>query len=93
MLKKAGVKFDDGYHELALIRMPKNPADLVTIVRDMFITRDVLHNENLVLRHGKNFKFYFDDEIDWTLDGECGGKHKFVEVTTKENAVTILVDD
>ena len=93
VLKKAGVKFDDGYHELALIRMPKNPADLVTIVRDMFITRDVLHNENLVLRHGKNFKFYFDDEIDWTLDGESGGKHKFVQVTTKENAVTILVDD
>ncbi len=93
VLKKAGVKFDDGYHELALIRMPKNPVDLITIVRDMFITRDVLHNENLVLRHGKNFKFYFDDEIDWTLDGESGGKHKFVEVTTKENAVTILVDD
>lgn len=93
VLKKAGVKFDDGYHELALIRMPKNPKDLVTIVRDMFVTRDVLHNENLVLRHGKNFKFWFENEIDWTLDGEYGGKHNFVEVTTKEHAVTILVDD
>ena len=93
VLKKAGVKFDDGYHELALIRMPKNPADLYTIVRDMFITRNVLDNENLVVKRGKNFKFYFDDEIDWTLDGESGGKHKFAQITTKENAVTILVDD
>jgi YegS/Rv2252/BmrU family lipid kinase len=93
VLKKAGVKFDDGYHELALIRMPKNPADLYTIVRDMFITRNVLDNENLVVKRGKSFKFYFDEEIDWTLDGESGGKHKFVEVTTKENAVTIFVDD
>ena len=93
VLKKAGVKFDDGFHELALIRMPKNPKDLVTIIRDMFVTRDVLHNENLVLRHGKNFKFWFEEEVDWTLDGEYGGKHSFVEVTTKEHAVTILVDD
>ena len=93
VLKKAGVLFDDGFHELALIRMPKNPADLYAIVRDMFVTRDVLHNENLVLRHGKNFKFWFEDEIEWTLDGEYGGKHSFVEVTTKEHAVTILVDD
>ena len=93
VLKKAGVEFDDGYHELALIRMPKNPKDLVTIVRDMFVTKDVLHNENLVLRHGKNFKFWFEDEVDWTLDGEYGGKHSFVEVVTKEHAVTILVDD
>ena len=58
MLKKAGVKFDDGYHELALIRMPKNPADLFTIVRDVFITRNVLDNKNLVVKKGKNFNSF-----------------------------------
>lgn len=93
VLKKAGVEFDDGYHELALIKMPKNPKDLVSVIKDMFVTRDVLHNENLVLRHGKNFKFWFDEEVEWTLDGEFGGKHSFAQVTTKENAVTILIDD
>ena len=93
MLTNAGVKFDDGLHELALIRMPKNPAQLVSIVKSMFITKDVLDNEYLVVKRGKNFKFYFDNEVDWTLDGESGGKHKFVEVITKEHAVTIMVDD
>ena len=92
MLTKAGVEFDDGLHELALIRMPENPKDLVTILRDMFVTRDLLHNENLVVRHGKNFKFYFEDKINWTLDGEKGGDHDYVEVKTLENAVTILVE-
>lgn len=92
VLTKAGVEFDDGLHELALIRMPKNPKDLVTILRDMFVTRDVLHNENLVLRHGKNFKFWFEKPVNWTLDGENGGDHDFVEVKTLENAVTILVE-
>lgn len=92
VLTKAGVEFDDGLHELALIRMPKNPADLVTILRDMFITKDVLHNEHIVVRHGKSFKFYFEKPVNWTLDGENGGDHDFVEVKTLENAVTILVE-
>lgn len=92
VLTKAGVEFDDGFHELALIRMPKNPADLVTILRDMFITKDVLHNEHIVVRHGKSFKFYFEKPVNWTLDGENGGDHDFVEVKTLENAVTILVE-
>lgn len=92
VLTKAGVEFDDGFHELALIRMPKNTGDLVTILRDMFITKDVLHNEHIVVRHGKNFKFWFEKPVNWTLDGENGGDHDFVEVKTLENAVTILVE-
>ena len=92
VLTKAGVEFDDGFHELALIRMPKNTGDLVTILRDMFITKDVLHNEHIVVRHGKNFKFWFEKPVNWTLDGENGGDQDFVEVKTLENAVTILVE-
>ena len=92
VLTKAGVEFDDGFHELALIRMPKNTGDLVTILRNMFITKDVLHNEHIVVRHGKNFKFWFEKPVNWTLDGENGGDHDFVEVKTLENAVTILVE-
>jgi len=93
VLTNAGVKFNDGLHELALIRMPKNPAELVSIVKAMFVTKDVLNNEHLVVKRGKSFKFYFDEPVDWTLDGESGGMHDFVEVTTKEHAVTIMVED
>lgn len=93
VLKKAGVKFDDGFHELALIRMPKNPADLFKILKDVFITGNILNNDSLIIKKGKNFKFRFDGEVDWTLDGEKGGKHSFVEITTKENAITVLVND
>ena len=93
VLKKSGVKFDDGLHELALIRMPKNPAQLASILKAMFVTRDVASNKYLVLRRGKKFKFYCDEEYEWSLDGEYGGKHKLAEITTKENAIRILVDD
>lgn len=93
VLKKAGVEFDDGYHELAMIRMPKNPAQLVSIVTAMFITRDVVNNDYLVVKKGKNFKFYFDDKVNWVLDGENGGYHDFAEIKTCENAITIFVGE
>ena len=90
VLKKSGVEFDDGLHELALIRMPKNPVQLVSILKAMFVTRDVMNNEYLVVKKGKNFKFYFEEDINWTLDGENGGNHSFAEVKTYENAVEIF---
>lgn len=90
VLKKSGVEFDDGLHELALIRMPKNPAQLASILNAMFVTRDVINNKYLVVKKGKNFKFYFEDEVNWTLDGENGGNHSFAEIKTQENAVEIF---
>lgn len=90
VLKKSGVEFDDGLHELALIRMPKNPAQLVSILNAMFITRDVINNKYLVVKKGKEFKFYFDNEVNWTLDGENGGNHSFAHIKTCENAVQIF---
>lgn len=90
VLKKSGVEFDDGLHELALIRMPKNPAQLVSILNAMFVTRDVINNKYLVLKRGKEFKFYFENEVNWTLDGENGGNHSFTHIKTYENAVKIF---
>ena len=90
VLKKSGVLFDDGFHELSLIRMPKNPAQLVSILNAMFITRNVMDNKYLVAKRGKEFKFYFDNEVNWTLDGENGGNHSYAHIKTYENAVKIF---
>ena len=93
VLKKSGVEFDDGLHELALIRMPKNPVQLVSILNAMFITRDVMNNKYLVVKKGKEFKFYFENEVNWTLDGENGGNHSFAHIKTCENAVKIFCNE
>lgn len=90
VLKKSGVLFDDGLHELALIRMPKNPVQLVSILNAMFVTRDVINNKYLVVKRGKEFKFWFENEVNWTLDGENGGNHSFAHIKTFENAVKIF---
>lgn len=92
VLENAGVSFNDGYHELALIRMPKNPKQLVSILSSM-LRKDVLDNEYLVVKRGKQFKFYFDEPVEWTLDGEFGGRHAYAEIGNMEKAVTILVSN
>lgn len=93
VLKKSGVEFDDGYHELAMIRMPENPAQLTSILNAMFVTRNVADNKYLVLKRGKKFRFTFDDKVNWVLDGENGGFHDSVEITTCENAIEIFVGE
>lgn len=91
VLEKAGVEFDDGYHELALIKMPKNPSQLASVLKTVFVTKDVLENKYLVIKRGKSFKFTFEQPVNWTLDGENGGDHLEAEIKTLDNAVTILV--
>ncbi len=93
VLTKSGVLFDDGLNELALIRMPKNPAQLASTLKAMFVTRDVMNNENIVVKKGKEFKFYFENEVGWTLDGENGGNHSFAHIKTYENAVKIFCNE
>ena len=92
VLENAGVSFDDGYHELALIKMPKNPAQLTSILTAM-LKKDVIDNPYIIIKKGKNFKFYFDEPVPWTLDGEYGGDHDYAEITNVEKAVTIMVNN
>lgn len=90
VLENAGVSFNDGYHELALIKMPRNPSQLASILTAM-LKKEVLDNEYIIVKRGKSFKFYFDEPVPWTLDGEYGGDHSYAEINNIEKAVTILV--
>ena len=92
VLENAGVDFCDGYHELALIKMPENPAQLTSILSAM-MKKEVLDNDYIIVKKGKKFKFTFEEPVDWTLDGEYGGSHSEAVIENMEKAVTILVDN
>ncbi len=90
VLHNIGVEFDDGYHELVLVRMFKNPAELLRLANDM-VHKTVAKNDNVIIRHCKHIKFMFDDPTPFTLDGEFGGDRTEVEARTLERAVKIMV--
>lgn len=90
VLHNMGVEFDDGYHELVLVKMFKNPAELLRLANDM-VHKTVADNDNVIIRHCKHIKFMFDDPTPFTLDGEFGGDQLEVNADTLEHAVKIMI--
>lgn len=86
---KEGVELNDGWFEVMLIKMPRNPVELNMILA-------ALVNENINVDYMYNFRtksmiVESDKEIPWTLDGEFGGSHTRVEIKNLHKAVEIMI--
>lgn len=90
VLYNMGVEFDDGLHELILVKMFKNVGDILGLVRSM-AKKDVINNELVTIRHCKNIKFIFDEPTAFTLDGEFGGEQTEVTATSLEKVVRMII--
>ena len=80
-LPKNMVKLDDGLFEVLLVRTPKNPADLQSILLSL-TTQNLAEGGPVVGFPAGRVTFTCDEPLPWTLDGEFGGEHS---VTTIEN--------
>ena len=83
------VLLDDGVFEVTLIKAPKNPLELNEIIAALTSRKDdtdLVHSFK-----SSNIKFYPEEIIPWTLDGEFGGDHKEVEIRNMHQALEIMV--
>lgn len=85
------VAFDDGLFEVTLIKTPKNPIALQEIIAALLI-------EQIDTKHMYTFKtgkiaFESLEEIPWTLDGEFGGEHDYVEIENLQQQFEIMVPE
>ena len=83
------IVFDDGLFEVTLIKAPKNPIELQEIIAALLI-------EQIDTKHMYTFKtgkitFESIEEIPWTLDGEFGGEHDYVEIENLQKQLEIMV--
>ncbi len=83
------VVFDDGLFEVTLIKKPKNPIELQEIIASLLI-------EQIDTKYMYTFKTGFItfeslEEIPWTLDGEYGGEHDYVEIKNMNKQLEIMV--
>lgn len=86
---KGDIDLNDGLFEVTLIKVPKNPMELNSILAALAIA-------DIDTKYMYNFKsgrliFESEEEVAWTLDGEYGGKHTRVELLNDREAVDILV--
>ena len=86
---KGKIALDDGLFEVTLIKMPKNPIELNSILAALAI-------RNIDTQYMYSFKssrlvIESEDEIAWTLDGEFGGAHRKVTLINEKQAMDIMV--
>lgn len=84
------VLLDDGVFEVTLIRKPKNLAELNGIIFSLTSQKDD-DTELIDSFKAESVKFYSEQIIPWTLDGEFGGNHKEVEIRNLHKALEIMV--
>jgi len=86
---KGRIALDDGLFEVTLIKMPKNPMELNSILAALAI-------QNIDTAYMYSFKsgrliIESEDPVAWTLDGEFGGAHKQVLLINEKQAIDIMV--
>ena len=85
----ANVVLDDGLFEVTLIKHPKNPIELQSIISSLLINEfDSKYMYDFKTNH---IEFYPDDEIPWTLDGEFGGEHEELVIKNLKQKIQIMV--
>ncbi len=88
-LDREDVDLCDGLFEVILVKNPVNTGELGQIISS--ILNHSYHSENVSLLHTKNVRFTFDEDVNWTLDGENGGVHRALEIKNRRQALRIII--
>lgn len=82
------VKTDDGFHEVLLVRNPRNPMDLQETL--LGLLQPETSSPHLIRARVKSIRFVSEEPVDWVLDGEYGGAQTEVEIENIQKAVQII---
>lgn len=85
------VKLDDGLFEVTLIHKPKNIIELNEIIASLTNLKDT--TDLIDSFRADEVRFYAEEEIPWTLDGEFGGDHREVLIQNHHQAMEIMVKE
>lgn len=84
------VLLDDGQFEVTLIKQPRNPQELNTIL--FALLEHNLDSELIYNFRTSDIEIECEEEVNWALDGEDGGAHKYVHIETIPRAIDIRVE-
>lgn len=87
-LDSSEVSLNDGVFEVLLIRNAPNLMEFQKILHDL--RRRNFQNPYVEFFHTSYLRMTFDEEADWTLDGEYAGKPREVEIKNLRGAVSII---
>jgi len=88
-LDNRDVDLGDGLFEVILVKNPVNAVELGNIIAS--IMNQTYTSENVQLLHTSKIRFAFDEDVDWTRDGENGGRHRTLDIEIRRQALRIIV--
>ena len=83
------VDMNDGLFEGTLIRHPKNPLQLQEIMTALVMAED--NTDMIYSFKSKKLMIETEEEVPWTLDGEFGGDHTYVEIENRHKALNLYL--
>lgn len=83
------VDMNDGLFEVTLIRHPKNPLQLQGIMTALVMAED--NTDMIYSFKSKKLMIETEEEVPWTLDGEFGGDHTYVEIENRHKALNLYL--
>ena len=88
-LSETLVSFNDGVFEICLVKMPKNPADIVKIVRG--IMNSDFTEDCFEFFRASSLKISAPDDMPWSLDGEKAEPGCDIKVDILHSAVKLMM--
>ncbi len=87
-LREEMVSLGDGMSELVLIKDPETVVGLSEVVDSVLSQR--FDSDKLLILHTRRAKFFFDEPVSWTRDGEAGGEHRQIELCNHKAAIDMI---
>lgn len=85
------VKLDDGLFEVTLIKRPHNPIELNEILS--CLTNRIDDSDLIYSFKTSEAKFFLQDKIAWTLDGEFGGEYEELCIRNLQKKIDIFISN
>ena len=86
-IKRDEVKLDDGLFEVMLVKNPRTPEELSTILNALMKKKP---DGNVIGFQARDITFSCDEQVAWTLDGEFGGDVEQVRIRNLHQAIRIM---
>ena len=74
--------------ELVLIKDPESVTGFSEVVDSVLSQR--FDSDKLLILHTRRAKFFFDEPVSWTRDGEAGGEHRQIELCNHKAAIDMI---
>lgn len=87
--RKREIDLSDGKYEVILVKKPKKKIGIVGIAINILFKR--YNSKNFIYLQGSNIRIKPRTHLNWTIDGEYGGRKGEVEIINNKKALTMVI--